>query len=260
MYNSDMELRPVPPHAYTALVSLVPEEPATLPARALLLLGQEAGIVAYVDDPARPTLVVVEHERAGKRGITLAGAVDTSSLAAWMRVLARPVTLYAPASLAARLSALRTDLVAYPHITFAPPSGLEATFLAMPPGGVRRLRPADARGLDAVPADIWGAYGTAAVALREGMAYARYLRAEIVSLACVTARTERYASLSAWTVERARRNGFARACAGRLIGAIIGEWRVSPLLTCATNDEAGRGLARVLDLTEAYAWTAYALE
>jgi len=254
-----MELRSVQPEAYSALAPLIPEEPATHDARALLL-AERVGITVRVDSDTAPTAVVVEQETAGKHVVTVAGEFDAPVLAAHIRTLARPMTLRAPAALAARLPDLCTGLVARAYVSFMPPLGRDAAFTALPPGGVRRLRPADARGLTAIPDDAWGTYATATAALREGMAYARYLRAEIVSLACVTARTEHYASVAAFTIERARRNGFARECLGRLVGALVAEWDVAPLLTSAADDDAARGLAHALGFTEEDAWKAYILK
>jgi len=253
-----MELRFVPPEAYIALAPLMPEEPATLDARALLLASR-ARITVYADSDTAPAAIIVEQETAGTHVVTIAGEFDASVLATQIRALARPVMLRAPAALAAHLPDLCTGLVARACVSFMPALGRDAAFTALPPGGVRRLRPADARGLTAIPEDVWGTYGAATAALREGMVYARYLRAEIVSLACVTARTEHYASVAAFTIERARRNGFAHECLRRLVGALVAEWGVTPLLTSAADDDAVRGLAHALGFTEEDAWTAYTL-
>ncbi len=254
-----MELRSVPPDTYAALAPLLPEEPATLNARACLL-AQRAGITVYADSLTAPTAVIVDWETADTHVVTIAGTFDAPVLAAYIRALRWPVTLRAPAALTARLPDLCADLVARAYVSFVLPSGNNAAFTVLPPGGVRRLRPADARGLTAIPADTWGTYGTATAALREGIVYARYLRAEIVSLACLTARTEHYAVVAAFTIERVRRNGFARECLGRLVSALVTEWNVTPLLTSAADDDAARGLAHALGLTEEHAWTAYILE
>jgi len=268
VYNAAMELHPVSPDVYLALLPLAPEEPGTLLANAILR-SPHAKITVAADDLTHPTAFVIEQQvgQAGQtegHSVTFIGAMDEATLTAYLRQLEPPAMLYVPAALAARLYALdimHANLVTCAYVTFAPPTdtGLNSVFLASPPGGMRRLRAADAHHLTIIPAAFWGAYGTAASALSEGIVYARYLRAEIVSLACVTARTERYAEIGTFTIERARGNDFARDCVARLIGAVVAEWAVLPMLTGAANDEETRSIAHALGLTEEHAWTAYVL-
>jgi len=262
-----MELHPVPPDVYPALLPLVPEEPGTLLANALLR-RPHAEITVAADDLTRPTAFVIEQQvgqaeqkgQAEAHSVTFVGAMDEETLAVYLRQLEPPAMLYAPAALAAHLHIMRANRVACAFVTFAPPTdtGPNSVFLASPPGGMRRLRAADAHRLTIIPAAFWGAYGTAVSALSEGIVYARYLRAEIVSLACVTARTERYAEIGTFTIERARGNDFARDCVARLIGAVVAEWAVLPMLTGAADNEETRSIAHALGLTEEHAWTAYA--
>lgn len=253
-----MEMRPIPPETYAMVLPLIAETPATLDARARLLAGNGETVV-YADDEAAPMAAAIEWTRNQEHVVTFTGEWDEPTLAAYVRALERPANLRAPSSLAARLPALRADLVAEPYVTFGPPVETDVDFRVLPPGGVRRLRPADARGLGAIPDAVGGAYDTTAAALRGGIVYARYLRAEIVSIACVAARTEHFARIAAFTIERARGNGFARECGSRLIGALAAEWNVAPLLTCAAADGPAHNLARALDLTEAHEWTTYTL-
>jgi predicted GNAT family acetyltransferase len=124
---------------------------------------------------------------------------------------------------------------------------------------VRRLRPADARHLSSFPPWLWETYDSPGALLREGIVYARYLRAELVSLACTVATTERYDAITAYTIERTRRNGFARECAHRLIGAILSERGRLPVLMADAENEAAIGLARSLGLTERRDQTVYDL-
>ena len=124
---------------------------------------------------------------------------------------------------------------------------------------MRRLRSADARHLASFPAWLWETYDAPAALLREGIVYARYLRAEIVSLACTVATTERYDAITAYTIERTRRNGFARECAHRLIGAIVGERGRLPVLIADAENEAAIGLATSLGLTERHERTVFDL-
>jgi predicted GNAT family acetyltransferase len=129
----------------------------------------------------------------------------------------------------------------------------------LPPGGVRRLRVADARHLMAFPAWLWAGYDSPEAMLRQGVAYARYLRAELVAIACTAGETERYDAIAAFTIERTRRNGFARACAHRLLGAIQSERGTLPVLTASAENEAAIALARSLGLTERHDYTVYDL-
>lgn len=250
-----MEPYRLSPSAYPRALPLVPEEPPTLVARAALLAGRE-GVTVSVDDPASPALVAVEWEVGGQRVRSVAGDANHPALPSLLRGNG-PLTVYVSTALAGRLPALRPDLRPVPMATFAPPEGADAAFRALPPGGIRRLRPADARHLAAFPASLWGAGGTPEAALREGVVYARYLRAEIVSVATAVARTERYDVLAAYTIERARRNGFARECAARLIGATQTERGTRPLWTCAADDAPAIAVARSLGLVEWQAWTAF---
>ncbi len=89
--------------------------------------------------------------------------------------------------------------------------------------------------------------------------YARYLRAEIVALAVLAGETEQYALVTAYCIERARRNGFARECAARLLGAIANERGTSPLWVCAADDAPALAFAQSLGLTEVAGWTAATL-
>jgi hypothetical protein len=138
-----------------------------------------------------------------------------------------------------------------------PPSATDAAFIALPPGGIRRLRPNDARQLAGLPAWLWGIWKTPEVMLRAVPAYARYLRGELVSISCVAGETERFAVIAAYTIERTRRNVFARECAQRLIGAIVNERGKQPILTTRRDNEAAVGLARALGLTQAVETTGY---
>ena len=268
VYNAAMELHPVPPDIYSTLLPLVPEEPGTLLANALLRTPH-AEITVAADDLMYPTALVIEQQpgqagQAEAHSVTFIGAMDEVTLTAYLRQLEPPAMLYAPAALAApllhALHVMRANLVACAFVTFAPPTdtGMNSVFLASPPGGMRRLRAADAHRLTIIPAAFWGAYGTATSALSEGIVYARYLRAEIVSLACVTARTQRYAEIGTFTIERARGNDFARDCVARLIGAVVAEWALLPMLTGAADNEEARSIAHALGLTEEHAWPAYA--
>ncbi len=252
-----MEPHRLSPSAYPLALPLVPEEPPALLARAALLAGRE-GVSVSVNDAASPALVAVEWKAEGRRVRAVAGAADHPALPSFLTGNG-PLTVYALAGLAARIPVLRPDLRPVPMATFAPPEGTDAAFRALPPGGVRRLRPADARHLASFPAWLWGAGGTPEIALREGAVYARYLRAEIVSVAVAAARTERYDLLTAYTIERARRNGFARECAARLIGAIGTERGTRPLWACAVDDAPAIAVARSLGFVEWQAWAAFAL-
>lgn len=253
-----MELRPVAPPNYAALLPLLPDAPPTLIARALLLAGRDE-IRVCADDPAQPAFVAVEWQTAAGHTLTLAGDAMHPALPAYLHTLRGPLTLHAPAALAGRLAALRPDLAPRPMATFTPSLGAEAAFSALPPGGVRRLRPNDARHLAPFPAWLWGAYGSPERASRDGIVYARYLRAEIVSLAATVGRTERYDAIGAYTIARARRNGFARECAARLIAAVVTERGTQPMWTCAADDAPTVALAASLGLTAAQPWTAYVL-
>ncbi|MHB8647694.1 MAG: GNAT family N-acetyltransferase, partial [Thermomicrobiales bacterium] len=130
-----------------------------------------------------------------------------------------------------------------------PTSGTDVPFAMLPPGGVRRLRVADARHLTAFPAWLWAGYGSPEAMLRQGIAYARYLRAELVAIACIAGTTERYDAIAAFTIERTRRNGFARECTHRLIGAIRSERGKLPVLTISAENTAAIALARAVGLT-----------
>jgi ribosomal protein S18 acetylase RimI-like enzyme len=141
-----------------------------------------------------------------------------------------------------------------------PPSATDAAFIALPPGGIRRLRPNDARQLSGLPAWIWGIWKTPEAMLRAVPAYARYLRGELISISCVFGETERFAVIAAYTIERTRRNGFARECAQRLIGAVVNERGKQPVLTTRRDNEAAVGLAHALGLTQAVEATGYIIQ
>ena len=152
------------------------------------------------------------------------------------------------------------DAVARQAAAFTlPASGADAAFAMLPPGGVRRLRSADARHLAGFPPWLWAGYGTPEAMLRRGIAYARYLRAELVAVACTAGTTQRYDAVAAYTIERTRRNGFARECAHRLIGAIRSERGKLPVLTTRAENTAAMALARSLGLTARHNQTVYDL-
>ena len=249
-------LYPVDPHAYAALLPRVPEAPWAVPARAALLAEQPG---ARADDPRQPSIVAVEVATLDGPTTFLFGAADHPGVAKYVGALARPVTLHTDNGIAAQVPSWREGTTPLHHATFTLPAGAGAAFITLPPGGVRRLRPADARHLGTFPAWFWGAYGAPEAMLRAGIAYARYLRAELVSLACIMAETERYDAIGAYTIERTRRNGFATECARRLIDAIVGERGKLPVLTCDTDNAAAVALAASLGLTERHDYTAYRL-
>lgn len=247
----------VAPEAYRHLLPLVSEEPWAIYARAVLLSGKPG---VYADLSVTPAAVAVDTATPDGRMVFLFGDPDSELLAANVRALVGPVRISAAAAIARVLFAWRPDLVARLSVSFVlPDADAGAAFAVLPPGGVRRLRPTDARQLASFPPWLWEAYDAPAVLLREGIAYARYLRAEIVSVACTAASTERYDAITAYTIERTRRNGFARECAHRLIGAILSERGRLPALTVDAENEAAIGLAYSLGLTARADHTVYDL-
>ncbi|MCA1666433.1 MAG: GNAT family N-acetyltransferase [Thermomicrobia bacterium] len=249
LYNATMHTRlsfiSVAPDAYAALLPLVPDEPWAVFARAALLAGKPG---VYADAPRGSAAVAIDTPTPEGRSVFLFGDPDHPVIEAYVRALVGPVRISAARTIARQLSAWRPDIVPNDIAICAfPPTAAGEAFAALPPGGVRRLRPADARYLAAFPAWLWETDDTPGALLRQGIVYARYLRTEIVSLACTTATTERYTAIAAYTIERTRRNGFARECMHRLIGAILSERGTQPVLL-AEND-AAIGLAHSLGLT-----------
>jgi hypothetical protein len=244
---ADALIKPLDPGAYASLLPLVPEESWSLGARATLLAGMPG---VYADDAHQPTVVAVDVAAPGGRSVFLFGGAEHPALPDFIRVLTGPATLRAGEEIADRLPTWRPDVMPRGCATFTfPADGADATYAVLPPGGVRRLRPADARHLAAFPVWLWAGYASAEAMLREGVAYARYLRAELVSIACIGAATERFDGIAVYTIERTRRNGFARECAHRLIGAIVNERGKLPVLTTSAENDAALGLARSLGMT-----------
>jgi hypothetical protein len=250
-------LLPLPTNAAARVLPLVPDEPRTVIARAAILGG--CGEV-FVDDPAHPTAVAINLLITGRSSFFLSGDADNPVLADAVRALTGPAILRASAAIAARLPGWRPDATPrlYTAFTF-PASAADTAFIALPPGGVRRLRPNDARHLAGLPTWLWGIWGTPDAMLHAAPAYARYLRGELVSVACVTAETEQYMEIVAYTIERTRRNGFARECAQRLIGAIVNERGKQPVLTTTADNDAVTGFAQSLGLTARTETTGYAI-
>ncbi len=250
-------LHPAAPEISAQLLPLIPDEAWAVPACAVVRGGVPR---VSVDDPRAPSVVAVETTTADGPSLFLFGAAESPALTACIRALAGPVTLRAAAPIASRIVTERPDAIAHRWATFTfPASGTDAPFAILPPGGVRRLRVADVRHLAAFPAWLWAGYGSPEAMLREGIAYARYLRAELVAIACTAGTTERYDAVAAYTIERTRRNGFARECAHRLIGAIQGESGRLPMLTASGENDAAIALARSLGLTACHDQTAYDL-
>jgi len=255
--HTDATLRPVAPDAYHSLFPLIPDEPWAIPARAAVLAGL-AGV--YADDVRIPSVVAIETETTEGRSLFLFGAVEHPALMAHVRALSDPVTLCATAPIASQIPIWRPDASSHQSVAFTfPTSGADAAFVMLPPGGVRRLRPADGRHLTAFPAWLWAGYGSPEAMLRQGIAYARYLRADLVAVACTAGTTERYDAIAAYTIERTRRNGFARECAHRLIGAIQSERGKAPVLTTSAENGAAVALAHSLGLTARHNHTVYDL-
>ncbi len=253
----DASLPSLDPDAYSHALPLVGEEAWAVSARAVLR-GGRPGVRA--DDPLTPTVVAIDTATADGRARFLFGDGDHPALAAHLRALVGPVTIHADTAITSRLPLWRPDATVRQCATFTfPASGAEGAFAMLPPGGIRRLRPADARHLTDFPAWLWASYGSAEGMLREGIVYARYLRAELVALACTSAATERYDAIAAYTIERTRRNGFARECAYRLVGAILNERGTLPVLTARAENEAAIGLAASLGMTERHDHTVYDL-
>lgn len=253
--HADAVFRPLHPDTFAPALAVIPDVPWSVHARAALIAGRAT---VYADDQVHPAAIAVSAPTSDGRTVFLFGDADASALAAYVRALTGPLTLIATDPIAARIPEWRRDATALPCATFTfPASGESAAFAMLPPGGVRRLRPADARHLAAFPEWLWGAYGSPDVMLREGIAYARYLRAELVAIACTTGATEQYEAITAYTIERTRRNGFARECAHRLIGAIVSERGKLPVLTVRAENAAGVGLAGSLGLTERHNETVY---
>ncbi len=246
-----------PPELAAHLLLLIPDEAWAVPARAVVLAGVPG---VSVDDVRAPSVVAVETATADGPALFVFGAAQTPALAASVRALAGPVTLRADAPIAGRIAGWRPDASARQWATFTfPTSGADASFAILPPGGVRRLRVADARHLAPFPAWLWAGYGSPEAMLRQGIAYARYLRAELVAIACTAGATERYDAVAVYTIERTRRNGFARECAHRLIGAIRSERGTLPVLTASAENDAAIALVRSLGLTARHDQTAYDL-
>jgi hypothetical protein len=240
-------LLPLPADAIARVLPLVPDKPQTVMARAALLAGRAE---AFVDDPDHPAAGAVRLPTGDTPAFFLFGDPDNAALATSVRALTGPAILRASTAIGARLPDWRPDATSQPYVTCTfPASAANAPFVALPPGGVRRLRPNDARHLTGLPDWLWGIWGTPDALLRAAPAYARYLRGELVSLACVTAETDGYAAIAAYTIERTRRNGFARECAQRLIGALVSERGTQPVLTTTADNDAAIGLTRSLGLT-----------
>jgi hypothetical protein len=248
-------LHSIAPDAYRHLLPLVPDEPWALFARAVLLAGQPG---VYADNPLSPTAVAIDTATPEGRAVFLFGDPDHPVIEAHVGALVGPVRVSGAQPIARQISAWREDAIPHrvAYCTF-PASDAGAAFAVSPPGGVRRLRPADARHLASFPPWLWETYDSPGALLRAGIVYARYLRAELVSLACTVATTERYEAITAYTIERTRRNGFARECAHRLIGAIVGERGRLPVLIADAENEAALGLAHSLGLTERTERTVY---
>ena len=245
----------IAPDAYRHLLLLVPDEPWALFARAVLLAGQPG---VYADNPLQPTAVAIDTATPDGRAVFLFGDPDHVVIEAYVRALVGPVRVGGAQPIARQISAWREDAIPQRTVSFTfPPSDAGTAFPVLPPGGVRRLRPADARHLASFPPWLWETYDAPGALLRDGIAYARYLRAELVSLACTVATTERYDAIAAYTIERTRRNGFARECAHRLIGAILNERGRQPVLMADAENEAAAGLAHSLGLTERRERTMY---
>lgn len=218
MRGMDMQpLQPVPTGQYHRLLALVPDAPQAAMARAALLARRGA---AWADDAEQPTAAAIQTTTPDGPTIFLFG--DTPHM-----------HLPEPRAFAA----------------FTAHADTVQPFIALPPGGVRRLRPNDARHLASFPPWLWGIWVTPDALLREAPAYARYLRGELASLACVAATTERYDAIGVYTIERTRRNGFARECAARLCGAIAASRGKLPVLLTTADDTASIALAHSLGLT-----------
>lgn len=233
---------------------MIPDVPWSAPARAALLAGRAT---VYADDHMHPTALAVHAPTSEGKMVFLFGDADASVLPVFVRALVGPRTLAATDPIAARIPDRRPDAIPRSRMTFTFPASGAAAFAMLPPGGVRRLRPADARHLAAFPEWLWAAYGSSETMLREGIVYARYLRAELVALACTAGATEQYELITAYTIERTRRNGFARECAHRLIGAIVSERGKQSVLTVRAENVAGIGLAGSLGLTQRHDHTVY---
>lgn len=255
--QSNAPLQPVPLNAYDRLLPLIPDEPWAIPARAVVL-AQLPGV--SVDDTGAPTVIAIEAPTPEGRTIFLFGAADNPALAAFVRALTGPLTLHADAPIAEYIPHWCSDAIARQSATFTfPTPDTDAAFAILPPGGVRRLRAADARHLAAFPPWLWAGYASPDAMLRHGIAYARYLRAELVAIACTAGATERYGAIAAYTIERTRRNGFARECAYRLSGAIRNERGKLPVLTTSAENDAAIALAHALGLTARHDQTVYSL-
>jgi hypothetical protein len=255
---TDMDsLSLVAPATETDLLPLVPDAPWAALARAAALTG---GGDILVDDPARPSAIAIRLPTTGGPCLFLFGDAENAALARFVRTLSGPVALLAPNKITAQISTWRSDAIARAYATVSfPSSGEDAVFVALPPGGVRRLRPNDARHLADFPAWLWSVWGTPEAMLRAVPVYARYLRGELVSLACVTGETEQHAAIGAFTIERTRRNGFARDCVTRLIGAVVNERGKRPVFTVPADDDAAIGLAHSLGMTDCAEMTGYVI-
>lgn len=250
-------LHSIAPDAYRHLLPLVPDEPWALFARAALLAGQPG---VYADRPLAPAAVAIDTVTPEGRAVYLFGDPDHPVIEAHVGALVGPVRVSGAQPIVRQISAWRDDAVPQRTVYLTLPASEAGTaFPVLPPGGVRRLRPADVRHLASFPPWLWETYDSPGALLRNGIIYARYLRAELVSLACTVATTERYDAITACTIERTRRNGFARECAHRLIGAVINERGRLPVLIADADNEAAIGLARSLGLSERTERTVYDL-
>ena len=253
--HANAALQPIAPDAYSLLHPLISDEPWAVPARTVLLAGLPG---VYVDSMRTPSVVAIETAIPEGQSVFLFGAADHPALAAYVHALTGPTTLQADSALAGSIPIWRPDAVSRQSASFTfPLANTDATFAILPPGGVRRLRAADARHLTAFPAWLWAGYASPEAMLRQGIAYARYLRAELVAIACIAGTTERYDAIAAFTIERTRRNGFARECAHRLISAIRSERGTSPVLIASAENDAAIAVARSLGLIARHDQTVY---
>lgn len=221
---------------FGTLVPFLPDVPWTT----TLLHGLAARRAkAFVDAPESPRNVVVEVEGDAAKGVPaqafLYGKQGADGITEYLGRTKSPVEFFADASLAVQIqqhfpTARPVDHVVAWFDTFE--VELEKDLVE----GLRRVRPSDAKALEAIlPPEALRTYASARELLLDGAAYGVFEDGELRSAAYTIDHSNNFERIAVATTDEHRGNGFAVACVRRLAGTCSDRGRIPCAIVTADN-------------------------
>lgn len=224
---------------YGMLVPFLPDVPWTTPLLHALAVRRAS---AYVDAPESPRNIVVEIPGDSKKGtrsrVYLYGKQGAEGIAQYLSRAKAPIEFFADPDLQVQVQQAFPTARPVDHViawfdTFE--VELERDLVE----GLRRVRPSDAKALEAVlPDDALQTYGSARDMLLDGAAYGVFVDDEIRAVAYSVDHSNNFERIAVATSDEHRRHGYAVACVRRLAGTCSDRGRIPCAWVEADNGAA----------------------